>query len=123
MEKRLTQEQKHDKMMNDIIENFNFMKCRMVMSFLGWTWGFPPGRTPEIDEMKKTAKYLMEGAIKGCLESRSCRPGEAYMNSTGGFKAEAIKTKYNHLEFLKLEFVLTEWDSDGDYDDNSSEEL
>jgi hypothetical protein len=123
MKKRLTQEEQHNKMMDDILENFNFMKCKMVMSFLGWTWGFPPGRTPEVDEMKKTAKYLMEGAIKGCLETRNCRPEETYISATGGFKAEAIKNKYNHLEFLKLEFVLTEWDSDGDVHDDSSKEV
>ena len=122
MKKRLTQEEQHNKMMDDILENFNFMKCKMVMSFLGWTWGMPPGTTPDIDRMKDTARYLMEGAIKGCLESKSCRPGETYHSATGGFKAEAIKSKYNHLEFLRLEFVLTEWDSDGDvYDDDSSE--
>jgi hypothetical protein len=56
----------------------------------------------------------MQNAINGCLGNRSCRPNETYMSSTGGFKAVAIKNKYNHLEFLKLEFVLTEWESDGD---------
>ena len=114
MKKRLTQEEQHNMMIKDIIENFNFQKCRMVMSFLGWTWGMPPGRTPDIEDMKKTAKYLMEGAIKGCLESKTCTPGETYMNATGGFKAEAIKSKYNHIVYLQLEFILTEWESDGD---------
>jgi len=117
MKKRLTQEEQHKKMIEDILENFNFMKCRIVMRTLGWTWGLPPGRTPEIEDMQRTAKYLMEGAIKGCLESKNCRPGETYMSATGGFKAEAIKNKYGHLEWLQLEFILTEWESDGDIDD------
>lgn len=122
MTKRLTQEEQHNKMMEDILQNFNFVKCKMVMSFLGWTWGMPPGRTPEIQDMKNTAKYLMEGAIKGCLETKSCRPGESYMNATGGFKASAIKNKYGHLEWVQLEFVLTDWDSDGDVSDGIFEE-
>lgn len=123
MKKRPTQEEQHNKMMDDVLQNFNFVKCKMVMSFLGWTWGMPPGRTPEIQDMKNTAKYLMEGAIKGCLEAKSCRPGESYMNATGGFKASAIKNKYGHLEWVQLEFVLTDWDSDGDVsDDTLSEE-
>lgn len=117
MKKRLTQEEQHNKMINDILEQFNFEKCRMVMRTLGWTWGMPPGRSPDIQDLKNTAKYLMEGAIKGCLETKTCRPGESYFNATGGLKAQAIKNKYGHLEWLKLEFVLTEWESDGDVDD------
>jgi hypothetical protein len=122
MKKRLTQEEQHNQMMDDILQNFNFVKCKMVMSFLGWTWGMPPGRTPEIQDMKNTAKYLMEGAIKGCLETKSCRPGETYMSATGGFKASAIKNKYGHLEWVQLEFILTDWDSDGDVSDDSFSE-
>jgi hypothetical protein len=116
MKKRLTQEEQHDKMMNDIIENFNFEKCKMVMRALGWTWAMIPGGYPEIKDMERTAKYLMEGAIKGCLETKSCRPGETYHSATGGFKAEAIKNKYGHLEWVRLEFIVTEWESDGDVD-------
>lgn len=112
MTKRLTQEEQHKKMIDDIINNFDFVKCRKTMVALGWTWAF--NGTPNVDEMKKTAKYLMNGAIEGCLESKSFRPGVTYMHATGGFKAEAIKNKYGYLEHLKLEFVVTEWDSDGD---------
>jgi len=87
------------------------------MRSLGWTWAMTPGGYPEIHEMKRTAKYLMENAINGCLGNRSCRPGETYHSATGGFKAEAIKNKYGHLEWVRLEFVLTEWESDGDITD------
>jgi hypothetical protein len=119
MKKRLTQEEQHNKMMDDILDNFNFVKCKIAMRGLGWTWAMIPGGYPEVEDMKRTAKYLMEGAIKGCLETKSCRPGETYMNSTGGFKAVAIKNKYGHLEWVQLEFVLTEWESDGDVDGDS----
>lgn len=116
MKKRLTQEEQHEKMINDIIDNFKFEKCRKVMQFLGWTWGMADARVPDIEQMKKTSKYLLQSAIEGCMADQSCKPGVTYLSATGGFKAEAIKTKYNHLEFLKLEFVLTEWDTDGDTD-------
>lgn len=116
MKKRLTQDEQHEKMINDIIRNFNFEKCRTVMLFLGWEWGLAPSRVPEIKDMEKTARYLLDGAIDGCIKDKKCRPGVTYMNATGGFKAEAIKNKYGRLEYLQLEFILTEWDTDGDYD-------
>jgi hypothetical protein len=39
---------------------------------------------------------------------------ESYFCSSGGLKGTAWKNRYGHVAGIKLEFVLTEWDSDGD---------
>jgi hypothetical protein len=39
---------------------------------------------------------------------------EHYFSSSGGLKGTAWKNRYGHVAGIKLEFVLTEWDSDGD---------
>jgi len=41
-----------------------------------------------------------------------------YYSSTGGLKAIAWKNKYGHITSIELEFVLTSWESDGDYYDD-----
>jgi hypothetical protein len=56
----------------------------------------------------------MEGAINGCLEDKKMLPNETYFHETGGLRAEAIKNKYNQLIYVKLSFVLDDWQSDGD---------
>ena len=106
--KRLTQFETYQLMRDEILEHFDFQKCHKTMKLLGWTWGFD-NRVPQIEDLKKTAVHLMESAAKGCLESKSCKPNETYLSSTGGLKAEAIKNKYNQIEYLNLEFVLTDW--------------
>jgi len=37
-----------------------------------------------------------------------------YFSSSGGLKGNAWVNRYGHIEALRLEFVLTEWESDGD---------
>ena len=100
-------------MRNTLLENFDFKKCEITMKFLGWTWGFGD-MVPTVQDLKKTADHLLESAAKGCLEPRSCKPYETYISATGGLKAEASKDKNGSLYYLNLEFVLTDWSSDGD---------
>lgn len=113
MKKRLSKEEKCEQMINEVLDNFNFKKCRKVMEFLDWTWAGANG-VPTIENIKQTAKYLMEGAINGCLEDKRALPNETYFHETGGLRAEAIKNKYNQLIHVKLSFVLDDWESDGD---------
>jgi|LauGreDrversion4_2_1035121.scaffolds.fasta_scaffold113493_3 hypothetical protein len=105
--------QKYLKMRDDILENFDFKKCEIAMQFLNWTWGFQE-MNPRVEDLKKTANYLLESAAKGCLESRECKPYQTYFSSTGGLKATTMKDKYGNLIHLHLEFLLTDWGSDGD---------
>lgn len=112
---KLNKEQTRVKMVDDIIESFDFRKCGKAMKVLNWKWA-TINSVPNVEQMKSTATYLLNGASLGCIKSKDCKPHETYFNSTGGFHASAMKNKFGHLVFLKLEFIVSEWESDGDVD-------
>ena len=100
------------KMIDDIIENFDFEKCHFVMTKLKWSW---VRGIPTIDDLKRAAIQRMEQAIEGALDKKDILPlNSYYFSSSGGLKATAWRNRYGHLEAINLEFVLAEWDSDGD---------
>jgi hypothetical protein len=102
-----------EKIVENILENFDFDKCRTVMDSLNWEW-FNTG-VPTVDDLKKSAVERIESAINGLLDKENrLSSTDYYFSSSGGFKATAWKNRYGHLESINLEFVLTDWSSDGD---------
>jgi hypothetical protein len=97
------------KMVDNILENFNFQRCYDVMTVLKWSW--VAVGIPSIDDLKQSAVEKLQTAILG-VKDKEVR--EHYYVSSGGIKASAYKNRYNRVVMLHLEFVLTEWDSDGD---------
>ena len=113
--KRMTPEMKEKNMINDVIENFNFLKCHKVMTHLNWRWGNEG--VPTIDKIKESAVERMRSAIDRVRDKENKISSSDFTSvSSGGLKATAWKNRYGHLEFIRLEFVLTDWDSDGDED-------
>lgn len=101
-----------EKMIQDILDNFDFEKCHRVMKSLNWTW---LRGIPNVDDLKQSARSRLECAIEGVLNRKDTLPSNYYyFCSSGGLKATAWKNRYGHLEAINLEFVVTEWDSDGD---------
>ena len=105
------QELQEEKMIQEVLEYFDFQKCRKVMLQLNWTWGIT-GRVPTTEDLKVSAKERLKNAIKVAKESKNSNV--TYFSSSGGLKGNAWVNRYGHIEGVKLEFVLTEWDSDGD---------
>lgn len=103
--------EQENKMIEEIIENFDFEKCELTMITLGWTWGLQE-QTPSIERLKETARSRLKGAIELAKEQKCSKA--TYFASSGGLKGTAWINRYGHIEGLRLEFVLTEWDSDGD---------
>jgi hypothetical protein len=103
---------RHQKMMFDIINNFDFLKVHLVMKSLNWLW-YPKG-VPTVDDITFSARERIESAIKNCL--LDAKPDQEYISSSGGLKATAIKNDYGQITFLELEFVLTSWDVNDPYD-------
>jgi hypothetical protein len=101
------------KMIDEIIDNFDFVKCHVVMTLLNWEWA---GRgIPTVEDLKVSAVNRLESAIKGVLDKKEILPLHSYyFSSSGGLKATAWRNRYGHLEGINLEFVLSEWESDGD---------
>ena len=110
------QEKKEEQMIGNIIENFNFSRCHSVMKSLNWGWGFN-NKIPTIDELKISAKERCLSAIILSKKRTRGRSNEGVVSS-GGLKATAITNCYKHLIWveLELEFILCDWDCDGDFE-------
>ena len=108
----MTNRDRHQKMMFDILNNFDFEKVHVVMKSLNWTW-YPNG-VPTVDDITFSARERIESVIKACL--LDAKPSEEYFVSSGGLKATAIKDDYGQITFLQLEFVVVSWDLNDPYD-------
>lgn len=109
--KRSPREQEN-KMIDDIILNFDFEKCRKAMIALNWTWLYDE-HSPTIENMKECARELLTDAMEA-VKKKERPPNKMYSVSTGGFKAIAWANRYGHVSNIKLEFIVDSWDSDGD---------
>jgi hypothetical protein len=101
-----------ESMINDILENFDWEKCVKTMKALNWTWalvGFP-----QVHNLKETAKHLLNSSIQGVKE-KDINFHSSYFSVTGGLKATAWKNRFGQVVGINLEFVVTDWESDGDY--------
>jgi hypothetical protein len=111
MNKYSKPEDREQSLINDILENFDFIKCHEIMKLIGWTWHLNY-ETPTIDMLKKSAVDRLKNAM---CEAKKGRCSKAtYFSSSGGLKGNAWVNRYGHIEGIRLEFVLTDWDADGD---------
>lgn len=108
-----TPQTKREKMIEDVINNFNFESCHRVMQSLNWTWAGIG--IPTVEDLKNSARNRINNAIEGLLDKENrLSSRDYYYSSSGGLKATAHKNRYGHLSYIMLEFVLTDWESDGD---------
>jgi hypothetical protein len=88
---------------NSIMNNFDFKKVHKTMICLNWRWAGVGGRTPNLDEIKQTAKRLLNNVSDK-------EPG--YSIRTGGFTASKHKDDEDKFNvFLKLRFTVTEFET------------
>ncbi len=90
-----------DSHIEEVMDNFNWIKVRDVMDFLEWKW-FPEEEVPEITRIKKTAQSLLEEVAKAKREESSI--------GTGGFTARKFRGEEG-LPELSLTFELTSTES------------
>lgn len=97
---------KKSKMIDDILENFNFDKVCKVMEYL--EWGYYNSDTPPLtSKLTKTAKYCLKGAYKQAKENK--KPDVTFICATGGFKGSAACNEEGKVDFLQLEFIVADW--------------
>jgi hypothetical protein len=100
-----------NKMIDYIIENFDFNRVETVMEFLDWKW---VGEHVTVDMLKKEARRLLRGAAEARLGSyKNTHWEQGIIHGTGGFQAMAFcdegKTKITGLD---LKFILESWDEE-----------
>ena len=92
-----------EKLINNILENFDFDKVRKVMDFLNWTW-HNEDETPSTYTLINSAKRRLEEVYEISMrEDRNCSI------SSGGLKASTIWDK-GQVVCLELDFVLASWE-------------
>jgi hypothetical protein len=102
-----------NKMVDEILDEFNFERVQTVMFKLNWQWAMTAQGIPTIEELKETAERLLRQAAEYRLGQYKDSYWElGIINSTGGFQATAFcdETK-TRITGLDLKFVLTEYDA------------
>ena len=102
-----------DKMIDEIMDEFNFATVHKTMVTLDWKWALSKNYTPSMDELRAEAERLLRDVADVRLDMFKDEPWESpIICSTGGFSASAWcnedKTKITRL---KLEFVVSSWTS------------
>lgn len=97
-------------LIDSILENFNFKKCEKVMKYLNWTW-VTDNKVPTIEQLKEAALDRINSAIEGLRNEKRWSYLEPYMCSSGGLCVYVWKDRYGNICDIKMEFVLTEWDT------------
>ena len=103
-----------NQMIDDIMDNFDFIKVQNAMFALDWKWAGIG--VPTLDQLINEARQLLKTSAKLRLGDYLGEYWEeGIISATGGFQATAYcdenKTK---IIMLDLKFVLTEWDSEID---------
>lgn len=96
-------------MIDEIMDEFDFMKVYNVMKYLDWHVYLGNGdyALPSISDLKKFARKLMYDSI---TEFEDMAEND-YVARTGPFMFEAHKEN-NLIDYMQLFFVVTSWDAD-----------
>lgn len=95
----VTREQKYDKLLEELLEEFDFDKVVRIMKLLDWTWYGEPN-SPTIDAMKDCIKGLYESIKQNILKNVYC------YSATGGFN---LSFNPDEDQELKLVFEAVEY--------------
>jgi hypothetical protein len=106
----ITLRDKEQELIDEILREFNFERCKLTMDYLNWTWGFT-NQVPSIEELKKSALNRIHSAIEVIRNRKNISYHHPAVCSSGGLQATVFVNKYGHITHIGLEFVLTEWSS------------
>ena len=100
------------KMIDEIMDEFNFATVYKTMVALDWKWASSKNYIPSMDELRDQAIYLLRGAAKARLGDYKDTHWElGVIHGTGGFQATAFCDKNKtRITGLDLKFVVAEWD-------------
>ena len=105
-----------DKMIDEIMEEFDFDKVLTTMEALDWKWASVSGGrlSPNMFELKSTAERLLRDAADARLGRYRGEHWEMpIICGTGGFEAKAWCDEYvNKITGLELAFIVSHWDTE-----------
>lgn len=98
-----------EKMIDGIMENFEWKRVQEVMDYLDWRWR---GEDVTVAMLKKEAERLLRGAVESRLgQFKNEHWEQGIINGCGGFQAMAFCNEdKTEIIGLDLKFILTEWD-------------
>lgn len=91
----------------EIMNNFDFIRVHRVMEELDWEWCWTDG-VPSVEELRYKARQQLNEVTTKYKSDASV--------SSGGFKA-SIKRNYKNELYLELEFVIEDWNTEYYFDD------
>ena len=102
-----------DKMIDEIMDEFNFAAVHKAMVALDWKWVRSENKIPSIESLRKEAERLLRDAADVRLDMWQDEHWKSpIICSTGGFSAAAYcnedKTKITRLN---LDFIVSSWTS------------
>lgn len=93
---------------DEILDCFDFERVKKVMDHLNWEWVLSDSGVPEIYELRKRARELLQTVVVGVQKKES---EGSYFTATGGFYAEARVYPDDSKIYLRLSFQVTDWDN------------
>jgi len=97
-----------EKLIDGVLENFDFDKVKKTMDFLNWIWVTTPEHdsVPSTYQIMKGARERLEEAYENAMKSK--KDGYSFC---GGLKASAeYNEELKDVDFLQLDFIVTTWD-------------
>ena len=110
MKKKNLRKDIQEKMIMDVLDNFNFRKVHDVMGITNWKWACRNGNLeiPSLYEMIKTAEELLRTIIKNYGQ------GKHSSICNGGFKASLDEGDFLTLEFIAESSGASEYDHENE---------
>ena len=106
MKKKNLKKDIQEKMIMDVLNEFDFRKVHDVMSATNWKWSCKNGefRVPNLYELIKNAEFLLRTILK------DYGTGKFTYVCSGGFKASLDEDDYLALEFVVEGTGASEYD-------------
>lgn len=98
---------------SDILDYFDFERVKKVMDFLEWEWYGCCNGVPEIYDLRKRARELLNDVYLGVKDRAIKNPDKivTYFTATGGFYVDGTKYPDDSKVYLRLSFQVADWDN------------
>ena len=88
--------EEQQKLVNEIMDWFDFEKVHRTMKFLRWKWDSSEEGIPCIGEIRESSRRLLTQAV---------------LNNTNTSSGGLVVTYEPNENYLRLQFVISEWES------------